>query len=134
MSAPPDTRLSAQADNRNLGAARLFARLAADDSLAPAFRQSARRRVSRHHYRLAVAALRAGRPAESREHLLKSWMFPGFTAPVVAGLATTFLPAALFQKLRGRRSVGAVAGPMLAPRRPRLSGFVPPPAAGGTGR
>jgi len=129
-----DTGLSAQADNRNLGAARLFARLAADDSLAPAFRQSARRRVSRHHYRLAVAALRAGRPAESREHLLKSWMFPGFTAPVVAGLATTFLPAALFQKLRGRRSVGAVAGPMLAPRRPRLSGFVPPPAAGGTGR
>jgi len=126
-----DTGLSAQVDNRNLGAATLFARLAADKSLAPALRQAARRRVSRHHYRLALAALRAGKPAESRGHLMKSWMFPGFTMPVVAGLATSFLPQAVFQMLRGRRSVGAVAGPMLAPRRPRLSGFVPPPAAGG---
>lgn len=126
-----ETGLSAQADKRNLGAATLFARLAADESLAPSMRQAARRRVSRHHYRLALGALRAGKPAESRGHLLKSWMFPGFTTPVVVGLATSFLPPALFQMLRGRPSVGAVAGPMLAPRRPRLSGFVPPPAAGG---
>jgi hypothetical protein len=125
-----DTGLSAQADNRNLGAATLFARLAADESLAPAFRQAARRRVSRHHYRLALAALRAGKPGESRGLLLKSWMFPGFMTPVIVGLVTSFLPPVVFQKLRGRRSVGAVAGPMLAPRRPRLSGFVPPPAPG----
>lgn len=124
------TGLSAQADKRNVGAATMFARLAADPTLDPALRLAARRRVSRHHHRLGMAALREGDTREARAHLVKAWMFPGFVLPVVLALAATFLPRAFFQRLRGRRSVGAVAGPMLAPRRVRLAGFAPAPTAG----
>lgn len=129
-----ESGLSAQADKRNRGAATMFGRLAADPTLAPSLRRAARRRVSLHHYKLGLAALRAGRRGEARGHLLASWSFPGFTAPVLAGLATSFLPAALFRRLRGRRAVGAVAGPMIAPRRVRLAGFAPPPVSGGGAR
>lgn len=129
-----ETGLSAQTDNRNVGAATMFARMAADPTLAPPLRRLARRRVSRHHYRLALGALREGDAGRARRHLVKAWLLPGFATPVLLGLATSLLPAPLVQRLRGRRAVGAVAGPMKAPRRVRLSGFVPPPAAGGGAR
>lgn len=122
-----ETGLSAQADKRNAGAATMFARMATDPTLEPGLRQLARRRVSRHHYRLALAALREGQPARARGLLLRSWMFPGFTAPVLLALAASLLPQALQQRLRGRKSVGAVAGSLKAPRRVRLAGFAPPP-------
>lgn len=127
-----ETGLSAQAAKRNLGAATLFSRLAADRTLDPALRRGARRRVSLHHYKLAVAALREGRSGDARANFAKSWDFPRFVAPVLLGLATSFLPAGLVQRLRGRRAVGAVASPMISPRRVRLSGFVPPPGGGAT--
>lgn len=125
-----ETGLSAQADKRNVGAATMFARMASDPTLAPGLRGLARRRVSRHHYRLALAALREGEPGRARTHLVKSWMLPGFTTPVLLAMATSFLPRAVQQRLRGRKSVGAVAGSMKAPRRVRLAGFAPPPSAG----
>lgn len=126
-----ETGLSAQAHKRNFGAITLFSRMAADPTLEPALRRLARRRVSRHHYRLAIAALREGDAARARAHLAKSWMFPGFALPVLLGLGTSLLPGPLVQRLRGRRAVGAVAGPMKAPHRVRLAGFVPPPGTDG---
>lgn len=129
-----ESGLSAQARNRNIGAVTMFERMAADPTLDPALRQLVRRRVSRHHYRLAIAALREGDAGTARRHLLEAWLLPGFATPVLLGLATSFLPAPLVQRLRGRKAIGKVAGPMKAPRRVRLSGFVPPPAAGGGGR
>lgn len=125
-----ETGLSAQAAGRNIGGATLFARLAADETLEPALRVAARRRVSQHHYKLALAALREGRTGEARAHFAASWVFPGFTKPVVLGMATSLLPRSLVQRLRGRRAVGAVAAPMLAPRRVRLRGFVAPAGKG----
>jgi len=121
------TGLSAQAAKRNEGAVKVFARLAADPTLDPGSRRVARRRVSLHHQRLGLAALREGRTGEARRHLCAAWMFPTFVVPVVLALATTFLPQAFYRRLRGRRSVGAVAAPMLAPRRVRLAGFVTAP-------
>ncbi|MCC6349898.1 MAG: glycosyltransferase family 2 protein [Candidatus Eisenbacteria bacterium] len=126
-----ETGLSAQADKRNAGAATLFARMASDPTLEEGLRRLARRRVSRHHYRLALAALREGEPGRARAHLARSWMWPDFTTPVLLAMATSFLPRGLQQRLRGRRSVGAVAGSLKAPRRVRLAGFEPPPGAGG---
>lgn len=125
-----ETGLSAQAAKRNIGAATLFARMAVDPTLEPELRRGARRRVSLHEYKLAVAALREGRSGEARAHLARAWDFPAFTTPVLLGFATSLLPVGLVQRLRGRRSVGAVAAPMTAPRRVRLSGFAPPPAGG----
>jgi glycosyltransferase involved in cell wall biosynthesis len=125
-----ETGLSAQAANRNLGATAMFARMAADRTLEPGLRRAARRRVSLHQYKLAVAALREGRAAEARGHFARAWDFPAFTTPVLLGLLTSLLPGGLVQRLRGRRAVGAVAAPMMAPRRVRLAGFAPPPGAG----
>lgn len=126
-----ETGLSAQSHKRNFGAVTMFSRMAADRTLAPALRRLARRRVSRHHYRLAIAALREGDAGRARRHLAMAWLFPGFATPVLLGFATSLLPGPLVQRLRGRKAVGAVAGPMKAPRRVRLSGFVPPPGADG---
>jgi hypothetical protein len=125
-----ESGLSAQTERRNQGAATMFSRLAADPTLDPQLRRAARRRVSQHHYRLALAALRARRTAEARGHFARAWMFPGFATPVVLGWLTTFLPTAIWQRLRGRRAVGAVAGPMIAPRRIRLRGFAAAPGGG----
>lgn len=122
------TGLSAQADKRNHGAVTMFSRLAADPGLEPALRRLARRRVSRHHYRLAIAALRENDPGRARRHLAKAWLLPGFATPVLLAYATSLLPAPLVQRLRGRRSVGSVAASLKAPRRVRLTGFAPPPA------
>lgn len=121
-----ETGLSAQTEKRNRGAVTTFSRLAADPTLEPGLRRAARRRVSRHHYRLALAELRAGRPGAARPHLLQAWVFPEFATPVLLGLLMSVLPPPLFQRLRGRRSVASVAGPMIAPARVRLSGFVGP--------
>lgn len=121
-----ESGLSAMTDKRNRGAATLFSRLAADPTLDPVLRRAARRRASGHHYRLGLGELRAGRPGAARPHLYQAWMFPEFTTPVLLALVSSFLPQALFQRLRGRRAVTSVAGPMIAPARVRLSGFSGP--------
>ena len=128
-----ESGLSAQTANRNIGAATMFSRLAADRTLDPALRRAARRRASLHHYKLAVAALREGRSGEARSSFAKAWAFPDFITPVLLGYATSLMPHGLVQRLRGRRAVGAVAAPMISPRRVRLAGFAAPPA-GGTAR
>ncbi len=122
------TGLSAQADKRNHGAVTMFSRMAADASLEPELRRLARRRVSRHHYRLAIAALRENEPGRARRHLAQAWLLPGFAMPVLLAFVTTLLPAPLVQRLRGRAAVGSAVATMKAPRRVRLAGFAPPPA------
>lgn len=116
---------------RLVGGATLFGRLARDPSLAPALRRQARRRASLYRYKLGFHALREGRTAEARARFAAAWQFPERVVPILLGLAASFLPPALFQRLRGQRAAKAAATPMMALQRVRLeSSHMPSEAAG----
>jgi len=111
------TRLTEQ---RLLGGATLFGRLARDTSLSAALRQQARSRASLYRYKLGFHALREGRTAEARARFATAWMFPRRVVPIALGLAATLLPPAVFQRLRNQRAAKAAATPMMALKRVRL--------------
>jgi glycosyltransferase involved in cell wall biosynthesis len=115
--------LTRQTTNRLRGGVALFSRLAADPSLSGALRRRARRRASLYHYKLGLNALREGRRAEARRDFAAAWMFPERALPVALGTAATLLPAALFQRLRGRQAAVVAVTPMVALKRVSLRGW-----------
>jgi glycosyltransferase involved in cell wall biosynthesis len=128
--------LTQQTVKRLEGGWMLFSRLAADPALAPGLRRRARRRASLYAYKLALHALRGGQGGAAREHFARAWMVPERVVPVLLGFAATLLPAALFQRMRGRSGAVALATPMVAVRRVVLRGDDDPGAreVGANGR
>jgi glycosyltransferase involved in cell wall biosynthesis len=115
--------LSSQVDRRLRGGETLFSRLADDPRLPTALRRAARRRRALYRYKLALGALRDGRLAEARRAFASAWMFPERALPVLLGWCATFVPPALFRRLRGRSAAVAAATPMVAVRRVALRGW-----------
>lgn len=117
--------LTRQLERRLRGGATLFHRLAHDPALEADLRRKARLRESLYRYKLALAALREGRPGEARREFAGAWMFPERALPVALGWGAACLPAALFAKLRRARVAKQAALPMVAVRRVRLAGSAP---------
>ncbi len=118
--------LTRQTENRLVGGSRLFDRLALDPGLSPPLRRLALRRASVYHYKLAIVALRDGRPAEARRRFRRAWLFPDRVRQVLLGYAAACLPAAWFAALRRHDGARAAAAPLATLRRVRLEGLVEP--------
>jgi glycosyltransferase involved in cell wall biosynthesis len=102
--------LTRQVESRLQGDITLFQRLARDGSLPATLRRRARHREALAHYKLAIAGLRDGRPAEARAHLERAWLFPERSFAVSAAWLASLLPKHWLARLRGKtatRSMGA---------------------------
>ncbi len=110
--------LTRKVEARLGGNAQLFARLAADPTLAPDLRRRARSRASLSALKLGWAALREGRTADARRSLVQAWLFPERAVPVAMALSLSLLPRPLFEALKRQSwAKGNVAAPMLAVQR-----------------
>ena len=115
--------LTRQVEARLGGNARLFAELAADATLPQALRRRARVRVALAHSKLAVAALRDGRPADARRHLPGAWLFPERALSLLPVALASLMPPAWLARLRTQRWVTrGVAAPIGRHRRVVLRG------------
>ena len=115
--------LTQQVDARLGGDVALFARLAADPTLAAALRRAARRRAALAWYKRAIQSLRDGRGAEARARLRGAWLVPERALPVIAAWTLSLLPASLQGGVRRQGWVAqAAARPMLEHRRVALRG------------
>jgi len=123
--------LTRQIEARLEGDVDLFGRLGADPTLSPALRRRARRRASLAAFKLAHAALREGRRAESRRRLVQAWLFPDRAVPVAAAWVASLLPDGVLSGVRRQPAVRGVAAPMLRMRRVVLRGRESSRAAGG---
>ena len=118
--------LTRQVEARLSGNAALFEALSADATLAAPLRRRARARAALSRYKLAVAALRDGRPADARRHLPGAWLFPERALAVLPVFAASWLPPALLAGIRRQRwATRPIAAPLGRPRRVRLHGGVP---------
>jgi glycosyltransferase involved in cell wall biosynthesis len=113
--------LTRQVEARLAGDVMLFQRLARDPGLSDALRRRARRRESMAAFKLAVNALRDGRPVDARRHLRRAFSRDR-AVPATAAWCATWLPAAWLTGLRRSDwTKRRVAAPMLRTRRVVLS-------------
>jgi hypothetical protein len=121
--------LTRNIEARLSGNAQLFNRLAADPTLAPELRRSARQYASQAAFKLAWCALRERRRADARRALARAWLFPERALPVAMAWAATMLPEPLLEAVWGRGwARGPVTAPVLRTRRVVLG-----PGAGSAG-
>jgi hypothetical protein len=110
--------LTRQVEARLLGTCALFERLAGDPSLDTLQRRAARHRSALARYKLAVHALRDGRPGEAWRHLPGAWLFPERALPVALAAAGSLVPAGLMNRLRRQHwATRPVVAPMGRHRR-----------------
>jgi len=110
--------LTRKVEARLGGNAGLFERLAADASLPPELRRRARARAALSRYKLAVAALRDGRPGDARRQLPGAWLFPERALAVLPIALASVIPASWLAGLRGlRRAARPVVAPLGRHRR-----------------
>jgi hypothetical protein len=113
--------LTRQVESRLMGDVTLFSRLAGDDGLAAPVRRRARHRAALARYKLAVAALREGRPGDARKHLPGAWLFPERAFPVSLLAAASLVPPGMLARLRRERwATRPVVAPMGRHRRVAL--------------
>jgi glycosyltransferase involved in cell wall biosynthesis len=126
--------LTRQEESRLNGDVALFRRLASDAELSPLLRRRARNREAMAHYKLAIAALRAGRSAAARPHLARAWLFPERSLAVAAAWFASLLPVSVLGWLGEQRwAKRGFAVPMTRLKRVRLSPDVDLPATGTDG-
>jgi glycosyltransferase involved in cell wall biosynthesis len=115
--------LTRQVEARLGGNARLFEALAADSTLPAELRRRARFRVALAHYKLAVAALRDGRPADARRHVPGAWLFPERAMAVLPVALASLVPPAWLERVRAQRwATRPVVAPLGRHRRVVLRG------------
>ncbi len=125
--------LTRNVEARLAGKARLFDRLAADPTLPPALRRSARRHASQAQFKLAWCALREKRRADARRALARAWLFPDHALLVGGAWIASLLPEAMLAWLRRQKWANrTVAAPRLRDRRVILGPRGVTGAAGGT--
>ncbi len=113
--------LTRQVEARLSGNAGLFEGLAGDASLPAGLRRRARVRAALSRYKLAVAALRDGRPADARRQLPGAWLFPERALAVAPLAIASLLPPAWIARLRTQRwATRPVTAPLGRQRRVTL--------------
>lgn len=118
--------LTRQIEARLLGNASLFRRLGDEPGLSDRLRRAARHRVALAHYKLGIAALREGRPADARRFARDAWLFPERALPFLSLWIAARMPSGWLARLRRERwATRSLAAPMGRHRRVTLRAPAP---------